>query len=65
MVCVIDEYMVASDVVCLSIPYTAGGKKAGKVYIAITNLTTSACLQRENIRGEFLMTYDNAVEVRT
>ncbi|MBK8796140.1 MAG: DNA adenine methylase [Anaerolineales bacterium] len=63
---VIDEYAVASDVVCfIDPPYTAGGKKAGKRLYRHYQLDHerlfAAC---ENIRGEFLMTYDNAVEVR-
>ncbi len=46
-------------------PYTAGGKKAGKRLYRYCNLDHdklfAAC---EAIRGDFLMTYDNAEEVK-
>lgn len=64
---VINEYAKRKDVIFfIDPPYTAGGKKAGK------RLYRHCTLDHEhlfsicgNINGDFLMTYDNADEVKT
>jgi len=62
----IREYSLSCDTVFFIDPlYTAGGKKAGKrlyrhCYLDHESLF-AAC---EHIRGDFLLTYDNADEVR-
>lgn len=64
---VIQEYSHRSDVVFfIDPPYTAGGKKAGK------RLYRHFCIDHErlfslcqSIKGDFLMTYDSADEVKT
>ncbi|HNR32097.1 MAG TPA: DNA adenine methylase [Candidatus Hydrogenedentes bacterium] len=60
------EYASASDVVFfIDPPYTAGGKKAGRRLYRHCEIDHedlfSAC---EAIRGDFILTYDNAEEVR-
>lgn len=64
---VIREYSQRNDVVFfIDPPYTAGGKKAGKRlyrhYILDHECLFTLC---ESIKGDFLMTYDNADEVKT
>lgn len=63
---VIQEYSHREDVVFfIDPPYTAGGKRAGKRlyrHFAIDHERLFALC--ESVRGDFLMTYDNAVEVR-
>ncbi len=62
----IEEYAASSDVIFfIDPPYTAGGKKAGKRLYRYCELDHerlfAAC---ETIAGDFLLTYDNADEVR-
>ncbi len=64
---VISEYSKRTDVIFfIDPPYTVGGKKAGKRLYRHSNLNHerlfSIC---ETIKGDFLMTYDNADEVKT
>ncbi|MFQ5713626.1 MAG: DNA adenine methylase [Candidatus Scalinduaceae bacterium] len=64
---VIREYSQRNDVVFfIDPPYTAGGKKAGKRlyrhYILDHECLFTLC---ESVKGDFLMTYDNADEVKT
>ena len=64
---VITEYSKRKDVIFfIDPPYTAGGKNAGKRLYRHYNLNHerlfSIC---EAIEGDFLMTYDNADEVKT
>jgi DNA adenine methylase len=64
---VMEEYSNRKDAVFfIDPPYTAGGKNAGKRLYRHCNLNHerlfSIC---ETIQGDFLMTYDNAAEVKT
>lgn len=64
---VIREYSQRNDVVFfIDPPYTAGGKKAGKRlyrhYILDHECLFALC---KSVKGDFLMTYDNADEVKT
>lgn len=64
---VIGQYSEQKDVVFfIDPPYTAGGKKAGKRLYRYCDLDHerlfAAC---EAVKGDFLMTYDNAGEVRS
>src|SRR3989338_612425 len=63
---VIKEYSNRRDVIFfIDPPYTAGGKKAGKRLYRYFNLDHEQLFDTcENIRGDFIMTYDNALEVR-
>jgi len=65
-IAVIHEYSKEKKVTFfIDPPYTAGGKKAGKRLYRYYNLDHeklfAAC---ESIKGNFLMTYDNAEEVK-
>lgn len=47
-------------------PYTAGGKKAGKRLYRYSEINHEELfLTCESLKGDFLMTYDNAEEVKT
>lgn len=63
---VIQEYSHRSDVVFfIDPPYTAGGKKAGKRLYRHFNLDHERLFTYcDSIKGDFLMTYDNADEVK-
>jgi DNA adenine methylase len=63
---VIQEYSQRRDVVFfIDPPYTAGGKNAGKrLYRHFTIDHESLFTLCESIKGDFLMTYDNADEVK-
>jgi DNA adenine methylase len=63
---VIKEYSKRRDVVFfIDPPYTAGGKKAGKRLYRYFNLDHERLFALcESIKGDFLMTYDNADEVK-
>jgi len=63
---VIREYSQRSDVVFfIDPPYTAGGKKAGKRLYRHFNLDHECLFTLcKSLKGDFLMTYDNAVEVK-
>jgi DNA adenine methylase len=63
---VMEEFSNRRDVVCfIDPPYTAGGKKAGKRLYKHYNIDHERlfCVC-ENMEGDFLMTYDNAEEVK-
>lgn len=64
---VIQEYSQRNDVIFfIDPPYTAGGKKAGKRlyrHFSIDHQRLFSLCQ--SIKGDFLMTYDNAEEVKT
>jgi len=64
---VMREYSQRSDVVFfIDPPYTAGGKKAGKrLYRHFSMDHERLFALCESLRGDFLMTYDNADEVKT
>jgi len=64
---VIQEYSKRGDVVFfIDPPYTAGGKKAGKrLYRHFTIDHEFLFTLCESVKGDFLMTYDNADEVKT
>lgn len=64
---VINEYAKRTDVIFfIDPPYTAGGKKAGKRLYRHCNLDHECLFSIcETINGDFLMTYDNADEVKT
>ncbi len=64
---VIREYSQRGDVVFfIDPPYTAGGKKAGKrLYRHFTLDHECLFTLCESVKGDFLMTYDNANEVKT
>ncbi len=64
---VIREYSQRCDVVFfIDPPYTAGGKKAGKRLYRHFNLDHECLFTHcESVKGDFLMTYDNADEVKT
>ena len=63
----IQEFASRSDVIYfIDPPYTAGGKKAGKrlyKYFEIDHARLFTIC--ESVRGDFLMTYDNANEVKS
>jgi len=63
---VIQEYSHRGDVVFfIDPPYTAGGKKAGKrLYRHFTLDHKRLFTLCESVKGDFLMTYDNADEVK-
>ena len=63
---VIKEYAHRDDVVFfIDPPYTAGGKKAGRRLYRHFNLDHERLFAIcEDVRGDFLMTYDNADEVK-
>lgn len=63
---VIRQYSRRRDVVFfIDPPYTAGGKKAGKRLYRHFNLDHERLFKHcESVKGDFLMTYDNAEEVR-
>lgn len=63
---VIQEYSQRNDVVFfIDPPYTAGGKKAGKrLYRHFSIDHESLFTLCQSIKGDFLMTYDNADEVK-
>jgi len=63
---VIQEYSQRRDVVFfIDPPYTAGGKKAGKRLYRHFSLDHDNLFKLcESIKGDFLMTYDNADEVK-
>ena len=63
---VIQEYSRRQDVVFfIDPPYTAGGKKAGKrLYRHFTLDHERLFTLCESVKGDFLMTYDNADEVK-
>jgi len=64
---VIREYSQRSDVVFfIDPPYTAGGKKAGRRLYRYFNLDHECLFDKcRTVAGDFLMTYDNADEVKT
>ncbi len=64
---VIREYSHRDDVVFfIDPPYTAGGKKAGKRLYRHFDLDHERLFAIfETVKGDFLMTYDNADEVKT
>lgn len=64
---VIREYSQRCDVVFfIDPPYTAGGKKAGNRLYRHFNLDHECLFTLcESLKGDFLMTYDNAEEVKT
>ena len=64
---VIEEYSQRQDVVFfIDPPYTAGGKRAGsrlyRHFMLDHDRLFTLC---ESVKGDFLMTYDNAIEVKT
>jgi len=63
---VIHEYAPSSDAAFfIDPPYTAGGKKAGKRLYRYYDLDHEKLFHVcESIKGDFLMTYDNADEVK-
>jgi DNA adenine methylase len=63
----IAEYAAAPDVIFfIDPPYTAGGKRAGKRLYRYCELDHEHLFALcERITGDFLLTYDNADEVRT
>jgi DNA adenine methylase len=63
---VIQEFASQSDVVYfIDPPYTAGGKKAGKRLYKHSEIDHERLFKIcESVRGDFLMTYDNADEVK-
>lgn len=63
---VLDRYKNVDDVVFfIDPPYTAGGKKAGKRLYTHYELDHEKLFQIcEELRGDFIMTYDNAAEVK-
>lgn len=63
---VIQEYSQRRDVVFfIDPPYTAGGKKAGKRLYRHSSLNHERLFVLcESVKGDFLMTYDNADEVK-
>ena len=63
---VIQEYSQLDDVVFfIDPPYTAGGKKAGKRLYRHFNIDHEYLFTLcESVKGDFLMTYDNADEVK-
>ena len=65
-IAVIDEYSKDKQAVFfIDPPYTAGGKKAGKRLYKHCNLDHEKLFVTcEAIKGDFLMTYDNAEEVK-
>ena len=64
---VIEEYSQRQDVVFfIDPPYTAGGKRAGsRLYRHFTLDHDRLFTLCESVKGDFLMTYDNADEVKT
>lgn len=64
---VIQEYSQRNDVVFfIDPPYTAGGKKAGKRLYRHFSVDHECLFTLcQSIKGDFLMTYDNADEVKT
>ena len=61
---VIQEYSDCGDVVFF-IPYTAGGKRAGKRLYRHSTLDHERLFTLcESVKGDFLITYDNADEVK-
>ena len=64
---VIQEYSQRNDVVFfIDPPYTAGGKKAGKRLYRHFSIDHGRLFTLcQSIKGDFLMTYDNADEVKT
>jgi DNA adenine methylase len=64
---VIQEYSQYNNVVFfIDPPYTAGGKKAGKRLYRHFNIDHECLFTLcQSIKGDFLMTYDNADEVKT
>jgi len=63
---VIQEFATVRDAVFfIDPPYTAGGKKAGKRLYKHSNLDHERLFKVcESLRGDFLITYDNAEEVK-
>ena len=63
---VLDEYQSAeSTVFFVDPPYTAGGKNAGRRLYKHCALDHDALFQKcVRLKGDFIMTYDNATEVR-
>lgn len=63
---VISEYSKRKDAICfIDPPYTAGGKKAGNRLYRHWDLDHDRLFSLcEIIKGDFLMTYDNAEEVK-
>ena len=63
---VIQEFAAAPDAIFfIDPPYTAGGKKAGRRLYRYNELDHEQLFALcENIAGDFLLTYDNAAEVR-
>ncbi len=64
---VIQEYSQRGDVIFfIDPPYTAGGKKAGKRLYRHYNIDHERLFTLcQSIKGDFLMTYDNAEEVKS
>lgn len=64
---VIQEYSQRNDVVFfIDPPYTAGGKKAGKRLYRHFSIDHECLFTLcQSVKGDFLMTYDNADEVKT
>ncbi len=64
--CVLEEYRNAGNAVFfIDPPYTAGGKKAGKRLYNHYNVDHDRLFRTcANLSGDFIMTYDNASEVR-
>ncbi len=64
---VIQEYSQRKDVVFfIDPPYTAGGKKAGKRLYRHFSIDHERLFTLcQSVKGDFLMTYDNAEEVKT
>lgn len=63
---VLEEFATNQDSACfIDPPYTAGGKKAGKRLYKHCNLDHERLFKVcESLKGDFLMTYDNAEEVK-
>lgn len=63
---VLDEYRDKKNIVFfIDPPYTAGGKKAGRRLYTHYEVDHNALFRKcVGLRGDFIMTYDNAIEVR-
>jgi len=64
---ILDEYRLNEEAVFfIDPPYTAGGKKAGRRLYTHYDIDHDLLFQKcVNLRGAFIMTYDNAGEVKT
>ncbi|HQQ01264.1 MAG TPA: DNA adenine methylase, partial [bacterium] len=63
---VIEEFALRKDVIFfIDPPYTAGGKKAGRRLYKHNSIDHQRLFEIcESLSGDFLLTYDNAEEVR-